>query len=72
MPVRINLADDSSAVAMCRFRGTIQTSRNSSMIFEVLMPATSVWNGDFMHVGNGGDYGKMSARYLARYLTLFR
>ena len=53
-------ADQALRLAMCRFRGGIKTSANTTVLFEVMMPPSNTWNGDFMHVGNGKCFFNMA------------
>lgn len=53
----------------CRVAAVIKPSKDSEIKFEVWMP-TSVWNGKFMGVGNGGMGGSISHASMAA--VLFR
>jgi feruloyl esterase len=49
--------------AFCRVAGEIRPTKDSSIKFEVWMPASG-WNGKFMGIGNGGWSGAISYPFL--------
>lgn len=43
--------------AFCRVQGILRPSADSDIHFEVWLPATKNWNGNFLGIGNGGFAG---------------
>ncbi len=52
--------------AFCRVQGVIAPSQDSHIEFEVWLPASGVWSGRYVGVGNGGFAGSISYAEMAK------